>query len=227
MHIGLIGGIGPAATVFYYRGLIEAHSCAPDPLELTIAHADTKAMLRNLFANEPQTQARLFQRHVEQLAAAGAEVAAVTSIAGHFCIGELESISPLPLVNALTAIGEALQRRGLRKVGLLGSTPAMQTRLYGTVTGPEVVLPQGDDLTSVGEQYIAMAGAQHATDAQRELFFSVGARLCSEQGAEAVLLAGTDLFLAFDGAEPGFPVIDSAEVHIEALSQLAARPQTG
>ena len=28
MHIGPIGGIGPAATDFYYRGLIERH----DPL---------------------------------------------------------------------------------------------------------------------------------------------------------------------------------------------------
>ena len=51
--------------------------------------------------------------------------------------------------------------------------------------------------------------------------FSAGAELCSEQGAEAVLLAGTDLFLAFSGATPGFEVIDSAEVHIQALSILA------
>jgi aspartate racemase len=26
MHIGLIGGIGPAATDYYYRGLIERHT---------------------------------------------------------------------------------------------------------------------------------------------------------------------------------------------------------
>jgi aspartate/glutamate racemase len=28
MHIGLIGGIGPAATDYYYRGLIEGHAAA-------------------------------------------------------------------------------------------------------------------------------------------------------------------------------------------------------
>ncbi len=38
--------------------------------------------------------------------------------------------------------------------------------------------------------------------------------------AEVVILAGTDMFLAFAGTEPGFEVIDSAEVHIEALACL-------
>ena len=32
MHIGLIAGIGPAATDFYYRGLIERHAASGIPL---------------------------------------------------------------------------------------------------------------------------------------------------------------------------------------------------
>ena len=31
------------------------------------------------------------------------------------------------------------------------------------------------------------------------------------------MLSGTDLFLAFEGQDCGFPVIDAAEVHIEAI----------
>jgi len=44
MHIGLIGGIGPAATDFYYRGLVDRHAAAGIPLECTIAHADVREM---------------------------------------------------------------------------------------------------------------------------------------------------------------------------------------
>ena len=44
MHIGLIGGIGPAATDFYHRGLIERHHAANIPLDLTIAYADVRTM---------------------------------------------------------------------------------------------------------------------------------------------------------------------------------------
>lgn len=221
MHIGLIGGIGPAATEFYYRGLISAGSATSSPMELTIAHADMNTLRANLAAEEPVRQAQTFCRHLEQLAAAGAEIAAVTSIAGHFCIREIEAISPLPLVDALATISDELNRRGLRRIGLLGSVAAMESSLYGTLAGFDVVLPQGADLKLVGEEYFAMAAAQQSDQRQRELFFSAGAELCSEQGAEAVLLAGTDLFLAFSDATPGFEVIDSAEVHIQALALLA------
>jgi aspartate/glutamate racemase len=40
MHIGLIGGIGVAATEFYYRGLIARHERSGTALDLTIVHAD-------------------------------------------------------------------------------------------------------------------------------------------------------------------------------------------
>jgi aspartate racemase len=221
MHIGLIGGIGPAATEFYYRGLIESHAASAVPLELTIAHADMGVLLSNLAIDAREQQAQVFRAHVEQLAGAGASVAAVTSIAGHFCFRELEAISSLPLSNALAAVSQEVARRGVSRLGLLGSKVAMQTRLYGTMSDVEVVLPGGEDLTRVGEEYLAMAGAQRATPAQRELFFEVGSRLVSEQGAQVVVLAGTDMFLAFAGTEPGFEVIDSAQVHIEALAGLA------
>ena len=42
MHIGLLAGIGPAATDFYYRGLIDRHVAGGIPLDLTMAHADVR-----------------------------------------------------------------------------------------------------------------------------------------------------------------------------------------
>jgi aspartate racemase len=57
-------------------------------------------------------------------------------------------------------------------------------------------------------------------DATRNLFFDAG-RAMMERGAEAIALAGTDLLLAFDGSDPGFPVIDALEVHAALLADLA------
>ena len=45
MHIGLVGGIGPAATEFYYRGLVARHAGSAKPMELTIVHAGTDLFL--------------------------------------------------------------------------------------------------------------------------------------------------------------------------------------
>ena len=60
MHIGLIGGIGPAATDFYYRGLVDRHYAAGTILECTIAHADVRSMSRNLAESKAQQQAEIF-----------------------------------------------------------------------------------------------------------------------------------------------------------------------
>ena len=47
------------------------------------------------------------------------------------------------------------------------------------------------------------------------------AEIVEDQGAEAVLLAGTDLALAFNGFSPDFAVFDCAEAHVEAIAAAA------
>ncbi len=224
MHIGLIGGIGLAATEYHYRRLVERHAESDRPLELTIAHADVRELARNLASHDAQRQADSFVRLVRRLAAAGAQVAAISSMGGHFCIRELEAASPLPVIDAVPAVDAAIKRKHLRTVGILGTRTVMETRLYGGISSAAVVLPEGESLDRVDRAYIDMAVAGRVTDAQRHIFFSVGRYLCEVQGAQAVILGGTDLVLAFAGQHCGFPVIDCAEVHVEAIHQKSLGP---
>jgi aspartate racemase len=217
MQIGLIGGIGPAATEFYYRGLIERHANAGTVLDLTIAHADVREMANNLANGAAQKQAESFARLIRRLAAAGAELAAVTSMGGHFCIRELEAISPLPLLNAIPVVGAAVAHRKLATVGIIGTRTVMETGLYGGLGSVRIVRPEVEALDQVHDAYVTMAGVGRVTEAQRRVFFSIGQQLCRARGAEAIILGGTDLFLAFAGHDCGFPVIDCADAHVEAL----------
>lgn len=225
MHIGLIGGIGPAATEFYYRGLIDRHAKAGTELDLTIAHADVREMAANLTAGAAQAQAETFARLLRRLAAAGAELAAVTSMGGHFCIRELLAISPLPLVNAIPEVDAAIRARGLRTVGIIGTRVVMETALYGGITAARIVRPEGEMLDEVHTAYITMAGEGRVADAQRRVFFAAGRQLCQAQGAEAVVLGGTDLFLAFAGEDCGFPTLDCADIHVDALYKRSVADQ--
>ena len=220
MHIGLIGGIGPAATEFYYRQLVAASVERGRPLELTIVHADLGELLRNLTANSPTAQADVFRRLAARLQGAGADRVAITSMAGHFCVREFEAVSPLPVVNAIQAVRAELTRRQISVVGMLGTRAAMASQLFGGLSDLTVRLPQGEDLVTTDREYIAMARAGRASDEQRAFFFQMG-RALHEAGAQVVLLAGTDLFLAFDGRESGVTTIDCATVHVEALARLA------
>jgi len=216
MHIGLIAGIGPAATDFYYRGLIERHAASGVPLELTMAHADVREMAKNLAEGQPQRQAEIFARLIGRLKAAGAEAAAVTSMGGHFCINQLLPISPLPLVHGIHAVDAAIKKSGLKRIGVLGTRIVMETGLYGGVSTAELLAPEGEMFGAVGDAYSAMAGVGRVTDAQREIFFTAGRELM-KRGAQAIMLGGTDLFLAFQGKPAPFPLVDCADIHVEAI----------
>ena len=216
MHIGLIGGIGPAATDYYYRGLIDGHVAAGRHLDLTIAHADVRELIANLAQDRRDAQAAAFLPLVKRLQAAGAQAVVVTSMGGHFCIRELEAQSPLPLINVLEALDAAIAARRLATVGLIGNRTVMDTRAYGRITTAQVLLPDEPEREAVHRAYREMAVPGRVTPAQREVFFAAG-RALTARGAEAIVLGGTDLFLAFDGQDCGFATLDCARVHVEAI----------
>ena len=221
MHIGLIGGIGPGATDFYYRRLISTFAGKKATLELTIVHADTPTLLSNLAKNEAAAQTAIYTRLTNRLVSAGAECVVVTSIAGHFCIDEFKAVSPLPVVDMLAEVSRAVEARGLKRVGILGTRTVMESRVYGRIASAEIIPPSGRDLDDVHQAYVAMAASGSVTEDQRSIFRAVSHRLIKDQGAEAIMLGGTDLALAFNEQTADFPLVDCAGIHADAVAKLA------
>ena len=219
MHIGLIGGIGPAATIAYYNRLISAFKSAQMPLQLTIVHADVAALASNATNKQNQTQAEIFAKHIRQLEGAGCDVAAITALTGHFCFSETQQISALPLVSAIAPIDRYCVESGITTIGLLGSPPVLATHLFQQLENVNTVVPQ-DDIDQLGAAYMNMATTGICTNEMRTLFFDAGTKMIEQQNADAVLLAGTDLGLAFDGHTPGFATIDALDVHVAKLVSL-------
>ena len=90
----------------------------------------------------------------------------------------------------------------------------------------EAVSPD-TDLTALGKVYQDMAVSGVCTPEQRATLIDEGRRIVHEPGAEAVVLAGTDLNLAFDGgAQPGYPVMNALDVHVGVLVDLALDRRT-
>ncbi len=217
MHIGLIGGIGPAATVFYYERIVQAFAASAQPLHLTIAHTSALNLSRNIAAGRADVQAAEFHRVTGQLSAAGADVVVITSMGGHFCAQEFAALSPLPMINGPDSVAAYLKQQEIQRVGILGTRVVMQTCLYGALSEFDPIAPIGNDLAQVNDDYIAVAIAGAATPAQRQRLLTAGESLVRNQGAEVVLLGGTDLNLVYDGVARDFLVIDSALVHVDAI----------
>ena len=218
MHIGLIGGIGPAATVIYYERIVRAFAAAGATLNLTIGHSSAAILSRNNSQGLTQEQAEEFVRVTKQLAAAGADKVVITSMGGHFCAAEFAALSPLPMINGPDAVARFCAQDGIQRIGILGTRVVMQTALYGALTPFDPVVPQGDELDQVHTDYVTMAVAGAASDEQRQRLLDAGRKLAHEQGAQAVLLGGTDLSLVYGGAALDFRVIDSADVHADAVA---------
>lgn len=219
LHIGLIGGIGVAATVVYYQRLAARVAELGHVLELTIVHANVQELIRNNTAGNRAEQAVIFAALIDRLAAAGCDCAAITSLGGHFCFEETRALSALPLISAVAPLDDYFAAQGLGCVGLLGTQVAMRTRLYGQLKKIRAIALDAE-LETLGANYQQMALAGHCTDAWRAMFLGAGQRL-TDAGAEAVVLAGTDLGLAFDGQDPGYRVIDALDVHVDLLADLA------
>ena len=221
MHIGLIGGIGVAATIVYYQRLTAAVAKRQGAkLDLTIVHGDIQELIRNNLADRREEQARAFLPLVERLRDAGCGCAALTSLGAHFCFEELARSSPLPLVSGVAPLDAYFARQGIRRIGLLGTRVVMRTRLYGQLAKTQA-MALDDEIETIGQTYQDVAVSGTCSAEQRSLFIGAGRRMM-EAGAEAIVLAGTDLNLAFDGQEPGYPVIDALDVHVEVLADLAS-----
>ena len=221
MQIGLIGGIGPAATDYYYRGLISNFAQSQMPLDVTIVHADTSTLLGNLESNDVSAQVAIYSRLTDRLVAAGAGCVVVTSIAGHFCIEPFKQVSPLPVIDMIAEVDAAVAAQGLTRLGILGTRTVMETRFYGGITTAEVVPPTGAVLDDVHAAYVAMAALGRVTNDQRAVFGSTCSRFIERDQVDAILLGGTDLALVYDRDHSEFPIVDCAAIHVDAITKAA------
>jgi aspartate racemase len=216
-HIGLIGGIGPAATDYYYRRIIAAYAESGAELDLTIAHADTPTLVGNLKRDDRQSQVEIYRRLTGRLKAAGADFVAVTSIGGHFCIEEFKKTSPLPVIDLIDAVSEEVELKSFSSLGILGTETVMRSAFYGGLGKVKVVTPSPELLANVHEAYVAMAASGSVTAPQRETFDAACLELIEGSEVDSVLMGGTDLALVYDEETSRFPIVDCAAIHARKL----------
>ena len=217
MQIGLIGGIGPAATDFYYRTLIQKFASTDAELDMTIVHADAPTLVKNLMSDNKDAQVAIYDRLTRRLKEAGADCVAITSIAGHFCIENFKEKSVLPVVDMLSCVEKEVRDRGYKKIGILGTKPVMESKFYSGITSAEVILPEGNLLEKVHKSYVEMATLGSANDEQRKVFELACNQFLKINKVDAVMLGGTDLALVYQASNVDFELVDCAEIHAQEL----------
>jgi aspartate racemase len=180
-----------------------------------------KTLTENAGRLDIDAQTEVFAAHIKSLKGAGCDIVGITALTGHFCMPMLQAVSQLPILSATDAINTYCAQQGIARLGLLGSPSVLKSRLFGLLHEVETVVP-GEDPEGVGRTYMEIATKGACTTDQAALLITAGSEMMQAQQADAVLLAGTDLGLVFDGGDPGYPAIDAVRLHVDAFVEVAA-----
>jgi aspartate racemase len=224
--VGIVGGLGVGATVHYYEKITascKARGVVPD---LVIVHADVHKGQDFVREGRLDALADYLAGFIDRLGRAGAQAAVLPAVTPHICIAELTPRIRLPLINIVDAIGGELRARKLKRVALFGTTFTMEGSLWGQLSGVEIAKPRPDEIAFVGKAYQRILDTQRGHDEDTVGLRRIAADLQRRDGVEAILLAGTDLAVIFDETTAGFPCIDCARVHIDAIVERLVTPSS-
>jgi aspartate racemase len=218
--VGIVGGLGIDATVHYYERITAACKARGFVPDLAIVHADVDIGQKLIRAGRLDQLAVYLAGFIERLAKAGAQHAVLPAVTPHICLQELTPLLPIPLINIVEVLAAELVRQRIRRVALLGSIFTVQGSLWGQLAGIDIVKPLPDEVAFIGAAYQRILDGK--TDPADADGFRRIAKALQGRGAETILVAGTDLVVLFDEQTAGFPCLDVARLHIDAIVETLA-----
>jgi aspartate racemase len=220
--VGIVGGLGVGATVHYYERIAAACKARGVVPDLVIVHADVDYGQGLVRAGKLDELADYLAAFIDRMGRAGAAAAAIPAVTPHICIAEIIRRTRVPIISIVDPIARELRARKLKRVALFGTTFTMEGGLWGLLSGVEIVKPQPDEIAFIGQAYQRILDTQKADAGDAAGLRGIANELQRRDGVEAILLAGTDLAVMFDETTAGFPAIDVARLHIDAIVERLA-----
>jgi aspartate racemase len=225
--VGLVGGLGPEATIDYYRrilGAFKQRSPGSSP-RLVIDHLDAKHVLRLADSNRAE-MAEYVLASVKRLEAAGAHFAVITSNSTHLVFDAVATRSSIPLISIIETCADEAARRGLKRCALIGARVTMEEKFYPNAFARreiEIVVPDQRDRPWVHDRYVNQLVAGDFRDETRAEFTALVQRLRDAHRCDAVILGGTELpLLLKTPTVADLPALDTTGLHVAAIVQRLA-----
>ncbi len=228
--VGLIGGLSWYSTVGYYQVINEQVQ------RRLGGHASAEIAMQSLdFSRVREMQQRgawdeagaLLADAGRRCQAAGADLLLIASNLMHRVADDVEDAVDIPLLRITDAIASRAHAEGHDRVGVLGTHWTMEEDFYvGRLgrSGLAVEVPGAADRDLV-DRVIFDELTQGVVRAEsRSAYARIAADLASN-GAEAIVLACTEIELLLGPDDSPVPLLDSMRVHAEAAVDAALEPQ--
>ncbi len=221
--LGLIGGIGPESTVAYYRKIIHGVQDRQGKENLPRVSIESLSAFQVFSfcrAGRLDDLENYVLDAIRNLAAGGADMAALTGNTPNIVLDRVRLRSPIPIISAIDATCDEAVRRGLSSLGLLGTVFTMTNTFFKEPferRGIKVVVPSDAQIAYI--QSKIEAELEHGVvkqDTQAD-FVSIIDDLRASSGIEQIALACTELPLILSDNNSPVPCLDTMEIHVEAL----------
>jgi aspartate racemase len=225
-RMGMIGGVGPAATVLYYQQII---ACAREKMggdqypEILIHSLDLGEV--NVYFNHDDLDG-LTDKLVSVgnwFESAGCEFMFMACNAMHMAFEKVRKQVNLPMLSIIEAVLEEAQERQLNRVGIMGTTFVMRSGLYRMAfeaAGIECLEPDEAEQGWIMEAILGdLQRPSVPEDTITRLLRDV--EKLGSQGAEAVVLGCTDLPMAITEGNSPAPLLDTTRIHVNRIMDFA------
>jgi aspartate racemase len=220
--VGILGGMGPHATVDFYGKVVEETAAATDQEHLKIViWADptvpdrTRAVLHGGHSPLPW-----LVRGAARLEALGADLVAMPCNTAHVFLPQLREVAGIPLLDMVEE--SALAARNLvpdrGRVGLLATNATVHSGLYHqrlTSAGITVETPDNGVQDRVMRAIHTIKSGRDKDAATAML--RQACRHLLDRGVRALIAACTEIPLALDASDLAVPVLDPTRILAQAV----------
>lgn len=229
--IGIIGGMGPEATAFYYMKLIKKTKASKDQEHFrVIIDSNTKIPDRTkaiLYGEEsPLPQ---INKCIDTLNHAAVDVAFVTCITSHFFIQEMSHRADFVIVDALHAFQKYLEKAmpAIRNIGILATTGTIKTGLFKKylkdfiLIYPDEKVQEEQVMSAIYSETYGIKGG-FSEGKCIELLVEAGNNLI-QQGAQVLVAGCTEIGMVLKKLSFSVPIIDPMECAIEEIIEVGGK----
>lgn len=211
--LGVIGGLGPMATVYFYEMLTQhtEAGCDQDHIDIIISsRASTPDRTAYILGKSESSPIGAMKEEAQRLINAGAELIVMPCNTAHYFYDELSEFSKVPIINIIEETVKYCYNKGLKKVGVLATEGTVRSRSYDIICekyGIQCAVP--DDETQKTLNDIIYSQIKTGLEPDMDAFFAACSSL---EGCDALILGCTELSLLKKSGLLDSRFIDSLEV---------------
>lgn len=227
--IGLVGGISWTSTLDYYRYFNEGINTQLGKLnfaECIIYSINFGEYSKHNAKYDWDGAFQMLFGAAKNLKAAGADCILLGANTAHIVADRLAASIDLPVLQVTTAVSEAIHKKGLTKVGLLGTIYTMELDFYKDKLREndiEPIIPETKEERVWIEDVLRDELSKGILNPDTKKGFLEMIDRLIKRGAEGIILGCTEIPLIIKEEDVPVPAFDTTKIHAMAAVEFALK----